>query len=84
MRYMLITVRDWHRVNITTEICETKELAYARMKSALAKALEDKDNTYINLLESGVELSNGGLCEDSAWAVMEYGDDKYNWKIVEV
>lgn len=84
MRYMLITVRDWHNVNITTEIFETEDIAYDTMKSALVKAIKATDTTYIELLESGVEFSNFGLGEASAWAVMEYGDDKYNWKIVEI
>lgn len=79
---MLITVRDITRVEITTEIFETMEDAYTTMQKRLYKVLDDE--TSINILEMGCDLSNGGISDNSAWAVMDFGDTKYNWKIVEI
>ena len=40
MKYILITVRNILKVEIITEVCDTKEEAYNKMKTALYNRLK--------------------------------------------
>lgn len=85
MKYILITVRNILKVEIITEVCDTKEEAYNKMKTALYNRLKmDGDEKYISMLEEGIELSNAILNENDAYIYQDFGKTFHHWKIVEV
>ena len=85
MKYMLITVRNILKIEITTEVCNTKEEAYNKMKTALYNRLKmDGDENLIDLLADGLEFSNTVLNETDAYIYQNFGETYHHWKIVEV
>ena len=83
--YMLITVRKIVCVEIITELFQTKEEAYRKMKSELCRRLEmDGDEDKMSLLEDGIELSNAILNENDAYIYQDFGDVFHHWKIIEI
>ena len=68
MKYILITVRNIFKVEIITEVCDTKEEAYNKMKTALYNRLKmDGGENLIDLLANGLEFSNTVLNENDAY-----------------
>ena len=85
MKYMLITVRNILKIEITTEVCNTKEEAYNKMKTALYNRLKmDGAENLIDLLADGLEFSNTVLNENDAYIYQNFGETYHHWKIVEV
>lgn len=85
MKCMLITVRNILKLEILTTICDTKEEAYSKMKTALCDRLKmDGDEKYISMLEDGVELSNAMLNKNEAYIHQDFGETSHHWKIVEL
>ena len=85
MKYILITVRNILKIEITTEVCNTKEEAYNKMKTALYNRLKmDGDENLIDLLADGLEFSNTVLNENDAYIYQNFGETYHHWKIVEV
>lgn len=85
MKYILITVRNIFKVEIITEVCDTKEEAYNKMKTALYNRLKmDGDENLIDLLANGLEFSNTVLNENDAYIYQNFGETYHHWKIVEV
>lgn len=85
MKYMLITTRNVIKTEIITEIFDTKEEAYNKMKTALYNRLKmDGDEKFITILEDGAELSNAILNENDAYIFQNFGDTSHHWKIVEI
>ena len=85
MKYILITVRNILKVEIITEICDTKEEAYNKMKTALYNRLKmDGDEKNIDLLADGIEFSNAILNENDAYIYQNFGETYHHWKIIEV
>ena len=85
MKYILITVRNILKVEIITEVCDTKEEAYNKMKTALYNRLKmDGDEKNIDLLTDGVEFSNAVFNENDAYIYQNFGETYHYWKIIEV
>ena len=85
MKYILITVRNILKVEIITEVCDTKEEAYNKMKTALYNRLKmDGDENLIDILANGLEFSNTVLNENDAYIYQNFGETYHHWKIVEV
>ena len=85
MKYILITVRNIFKVEIITEVCDTKEEAYNKMKTALYNRLKmDGDENLIDLLANGLKFSNAVLNENDAYIYQNFGETYHHWKIVEV
>ncbi len=87
MKYILITVRNILKVEILTEIFQTKNDAYKAMKTALynrVKMDEKNVDQYMEMLEDGIEFSNMILKENSAYIYQDFGKTYHYWKIIEV
>ena len=85
MKYILITVRNILKMEIITEICDTKEEAYNKMKTALYNRLKmDGDENLIDLLANGLKFSNTVLNENDAYIYQNFGETYHHWKIIEV
>lgn len=85
MKHVLITVKNILKMEILTEICDTKEEAYGKMKDALLKRLKmDGDEDFMPLLKNGVEFSNVVLHETDAYIFQDTGKTSHHWKIIEV
>lgn len=85
MKYILITVKNILKTEIITEVCNTKEEAYNKMKKALYERLKvDGDEKYITILEDGGELSNAILNKNDAYIFQNFGETSHHWKIIEV
>ena len=85
MKYILITVRNILKVEIITEVCDTREEAYSKMKTALYNRLKmDGDENLIDLLANGLKFSNAILNENDAYIYQNFGETYHHWKIIEV
>lgn len=85
MKHVLITVKNVFKIEILTEICDTREEAYGKMKEALRKRLiMDGADDIMPALEEGIEFSNAVLHESDAYIFQGFDTISHHWKIIEV
>ena len=70
-KYMLITVSNLFSVHIATETFEKKEDAFKKMKSELAKKVDNEET--MAMLSDGIEFTDATLEENSAHVYTDYG-----------